>query len=106
MKREIITLVGSTRFKEQFREAERKLTTDGKIVLPLAFYEKVEGIKHAPEMLKLLFDLQLDKINLSDSVFVIDVDGYIGETTKREIDYARSKGKLIRFYSKEFGDKK
>jgi len=106
MKREIITLAGSTQFREQFRDVERKLTLDGKIVLPPAIYGKAEGIEHSPGMIRTLFDLQLDKINISDGVFVIDVDGYIGESTKKEIDYAKAKGKNIMFYSKDFWGRK
>ncbi|MCK4386861.1 MAG: hypothetical protein KAV41_02140 [Candidatus Pacebacteria bacterium] len=102
MKREIITLSGSTKFRDQFREVERMLTMDGKIVLPPAIYGKAEGIKHSVEVSKHLLSLHLDKINISDGIFVIDVGGYIGDSTKKEIDYAKDKGKFIKYYSKKF----
>ncbi|HPW34466.1 MAG TPA: hypothetical protein PK367_01750, partial [Candidatus Paceibacterota bacterium] len=99
MKREIITLCGSTRFKDQFKEIERKLTMDGKIVLPPAFYGKAEGLEYSPEMAKLLWELHVDKINISDGIYVINPGEYIGESTKKEIDYAKSLGKFVRYYS-------
>jgi len=101
MKREIITLCGSTRFKDQFKEIERKLTMDGKIVLPPAFYGKAEGLEYSPEMAKLLWELHVDKINISDGIYVINPGEYIGESTKKEIDYAKSLGKFVRYYSEE-----
>ncbi len=101
MKREIITLCGSTKFMKQFKEIEKKLTIEGKIVLPPAIYGKAEGIEYSEEMAKNLFELQLDKINISDGVFIVDVGGYFGDCTKQEIDYAIKNGKFVRYYSKE-----
>lgn len=101
MKREIITLCGSTRFRDQFREIERKLTMEGKIPLPPAFYGKAEEVEYSPEMAKHLWELHLNKINISDGIYVINPGGYMGESTKKEIDFARSHGKNIRFYSEE-----
>ena len=101
MKREIITLCGSTRFKEQFKEVERKLTLQGKIVLPPAIYGKSDGIEYSTELAKNLFDLQIDKIKISHGIFVIDVGGYIGDSTKKEIGEAESMGKFVKYYSKE-----
>lgn len=101
MKREIITLCGSTRFRDQFREIERKLTMEGKIPLPPAFYGKAEGMEYSPEIAKHLLELHLDKINISDGIYVINPGGYQGESTQKEIDYAKSKEKSIRLYSEE-----
>ena len=105
MKREIITLSGSTKFRKQFREVERKLTMDGKIVLSPAIYGKAEGIQHSIETEKHLYDLHIDKINISDGIFVVDVGGYIGNSTQKEINYAKSKGKFIRYYSRDMVSK-
>lgn len=105
MKREIITLCGSTKFMKQFKEVERKLTMEGKIVLPPAIYGKAEGIEYSEEMARNLFELQLDKINISDGVFIIDVGGYFGDCTQKEIDYAKNRGKFISYYSEEIEGK-
>jgi hypothetical protein len=101
MKREIVTLCGSTRFRDQFREIERKLTMEGKIPLSPAFYGKAEGLEYTPEIAKHLWELHLDKINISDGIYVINPGGYLGDSTQKEIDYAKSKGKSIKFYSEE-----
>ena len=102
MKREIITLCGSTRFMEEFKDVERALTLDGKIPLPPAIYGKAEGMRDYPEELaKHLFDLHLDKILISEGIFVVDVDGYLGESTKKEIEFAEENGKSVKYYSKE-----
>ncbi|MDP5275427.1 hypothetical protein [Chengkuizengella axinellae] len=96
----VITLCGSTKFKEQFREAEAFLTLEGNIVISLGFFEKSEGIKITHEQEKLFKDMHFRKIDMSDEIFVIDLNGYKGESTKNEIEYAKSKGKDIRYYSK------
>ncbi len=106
MKREIITLSGNTRFRDRFKEVERKLTLEGKIVLPPAIYGKSEGIEHSPTTIKLLYELHLAKIDISDGIFVIDVGGYIGDSTRKEIKYAKNKRKFVRYYSRDFKDTK
>jgi hypothetical protein len=88
---------------KEFKEIEKKLTMEGKIVLPPAFYSKAEGIKHSNDVARVLFELHLDKIDISDGIFVIDVGEYIGDSTRKEIEYARSRVKSIRYYSKEAG---
>lgn len=95
----IITLCGSTKFKKQFEQTNAYLTLQGNIVISVAFFEHSEGIEITKEQADLLGTLHLRKIDLSDEIFVIDVDGYIGESTRKEIEYAEKKGKLIRYYS-------
>lgn len=101
MKREIVTLCGSTKFINEFKAVERALTLEGKIPLPPAIYGKAENIEYTEELSKKLFELHLDKITISDSIFVIDPQGQMGESTKKEIDFAKKEGKTIRYYSKE-----
>ncbi|MFE7061773.1 DUF4406 domain-containing protein [Sutcliffiella sp. NPDC057660] len=102
----IITLCGSTKFKKQFREAEASLTLQGHIVISLGFFEQSEGIKITMEQEKLFEDMHYKKIDMSDEIFVIDVDGYIGKSTNKEIEYAQKTGKLIQYYSKEMNSTK
>lgn len=101
MKRDTIVLAGSTRFRDHFREVERALTMEGVIVLPPAFFAKAEGVEYPPEVVAHLWNLHLDKIDIADGLYVVDVDGYIGDSTKKEIEYARQRGKYIRWYSQE-----
>lgn len=95
----VITLCGSTKFKKQFREAEASLTLQGHIVISLGFFEQSEGIEITTEQEKLFEQLHYQKIDMSDEILVIDVNGYIGSSTRKEINYAKTKGKIIRYYS-------
>ncbi len=95
----VITLCGSTRFKKEFREVEAMLTLQGHIVISLGFFEKSEGIILTSEQEKMLKEMHYRKIDLSDEIYVIDVDGYIGDSTRKEIEYAKEQGKIIRYYS-------
>lgn len=97
----IITLCGSTKFKEQFREAEAALTWEGNIVISLGFFEQSENIKLTNEHEMKLEALHRKKIDMCDEILVIDVHHYIGKSTAKEIDYAKSNGKRIRYYSEE-----
>lgn len=103
--RRIITLSGSTRFMKEFKEVEMDLTLKGEIVLPPAIYGKSEGITYPEKMARELFELHLDKIRISNGIFVIDVGGYIGESTKKEIDFAKSIGKSVEYYSETYRGK-
>ncbi len=102
----VITLCGSTKFKKQFREAEASLTLQGHIVISLGFFEQSEGIKITQEQEKFFEDMHYRKIDMSDEIFVIDVDGYIGNSTNKEIEYAKKTGKIIRYYSMGMDTKK
>ncbi len=100
----IITLCGSSKFKEAFYEAQKRLTMEGNIVLSLGFFSQADQnvwagkddkeIQRIKDMLK---EMHRTKIDLSDSIFVINVNGYIGESTSEEIEYAKSKGKTVRY---------
>lgn len=99
-KYKVITLCGSTKFKDQFIQAQKELTLAGNIVLSVGLFghsgdEEVwdDGIK------EMLDDMHKRKIDMSDAIMVIDTDDYIGESTRSEINYAKSKGKLIYFYN-------
>ncbi|WP_409338349.1 hypothetical protein [Cytobacillus kochii] len=95
----IITLCGSTKFKQQFIHTEAALTYHGHIVLSLGFFEHSDDIYLSNEKLHMLQELHLRKIDLSDAIYVINEDEYIGESTRKEIQYAKSKGKEIYYYS-------
>ena len=93
----IITLCGSTRFYETFLEINNKLTAKGYIVLSIGVVKSkavmLDKSDHGLE--KMLDLLHREKIAMSDSIFVIDVDGYIGKSTKGEIEFAEKHGKRI-----------
>lgn len=95
----VITLCGSTKFKKQFEEVNAKLTIQGHVVISLGFFEQSEGIEITPEQEALFELIHYKKIDLADEIFVIDVNNYIGESTRKEMEYAKRKGKAITYYS-------
>lgn len=94
----IVCLCGSGRFKDAFDKAEFQETLAGKIVLTIGCNTKdiARDIDWA-YIKPMLDELHLRKIDLADEVLIINVGGYIGESTHRELDYAIKLGKKIRF---------
>lgn len=95
-KYKVITLCGSTRFKEQFLETQKRLTLEGNIVISVGLFghsgdDEVwnEGTK------EMLDDMHKRKIDMADAIYVINVGGYVGSSTRSEIEYARKNGKEI-----------
>ena len=101
----VITLCGSTRFKNEFMEAQKKLTLEGNIVISVGLFghsgdnEVWEGMDEdtltATKIM--LDDMHKRKIDMADEIFVINVGGYIGSSTRSEIEYAQSTGKAVRY---------
>lgn len=92
----IITLCGSTRFKNEFLEVQKKLTLEGNIVISLGVFNH-SGDKITDEQRKQFVEMHKQKIDMSDEIFVINVGGYIGESTRSEIEYAKKHGKKISY---------
>ncbi|XEC96589.1 hypothetical protein AB6A23_08625 [Paenibacillus tarimensis] len=95
----VITLCGSTKFKEQFEKANAYLTLQGNVVISLGMFEQSEEIEITEELEALFGKIHLKKIDMADEVFIIDVNGYIGDSTRKEVEYAKSLGKAIRYFS-------
>lgn len=93
----IITLCGSTRFKNEFEMANKTLTMQGHIVLAPGVFHHADGDELTTEDKIRLDNLHKQKINMSDAIFVINQDGYIGESTFGEIDWAQRMDKKIFF---------
>jgi hypothetical protein len=93
----IVTLCGSTRFREAFIDANRRETLAGRIVLSVGLYGHHEGLDMAGTDKQALDSLHLRKIDLADEVLILNVGGYIGASTQREIAYAQQAGKPIRW---------
>lgn len=96
----IITLCGSTKFKDAFMREQKRLTLDGNIVISVGLFGH-SGDEEAwscnGETKNMLDDMHKRKIDMSDGIFVINENGYIGESTKAEIRYALEHGKTIEF---------
>ena len=94
----VITLCGSTRFKDEFLEAQKRLTLEGNIVISVGLFGHSGDDVVWTEGVKDMLDRQhLAKIDLADEIFVINVGGYIGDSTRREIAYAEFRGKTITY---------
>ena len=90
----VITLCGSTRFKDQFIEAQKRLTLEGNIVISVGLFGHSGDNEVWSEGTKeMLDDMHKRKIDMADEIFVINVGGYIGSSTKSEIEYAKRIGK-------------
>jgi len=100
-KYKVITLCGSTRFKDQFIEAQKNLTLQGNIVITVGLFGHSGDSEALNEETKaMLDDIHKRKIDMSDEIFVINVGGYIGSSTKSEIEYAIAHGKEVRYLEK------
>lgn len=100
----VITLCGSTKFKNEFLNINKWLTLQGNIVITVGLFGQVDNEPILPEEKILLDEIHKVKIDLADEIFVVNVGGYIGNSTKNEIEYADSKHKGIRFLNLEQSD--
>ena len=101
----VITLCGSTRFKDEFMKAQKDLTLKGNIVISVGLFshsgddEVWENMDEGTltKTKEMLDDMHKRKIDMADEIFVINVDGYIGDSTKSEIEYAIKTGKKVNY---------
>ena len=94
----VITLCGSTKFKDEFLIEQKRLTLEGNIVISVGLFGHsgddevwTENIK------KMLDDMHKRKIDMADEIFVINKNGYIGSSTKSEIEYALKTNKKVNY---------
>ena len=93
----IITLCGSTRFKDEFEEVAKNLALEGHAVLSVNMFHHADNLELTAEQKIKLDNAHKEKINASDAIFVINKDGYIGESTYSEIDWAQRMKKEVYF---------
>ena len=101
----IITLCGSTRFKDDFLRVQKELTLKGNIVISVGLFghsgdnevweNMSEGTLTKTKIM--LDDMHKRRIDLSDEIFVINKNGYIGESTRSEIEYAIKTNKKVNY---------
>ena len=91
----IITLCGSLRFSEEFARLDAALTLAGHVVLTPAALDP--AVELTPDQRAGLGRVHLRKVELADEVLVVNVGGYVGESTRREIEHARSHGVVVTF---------
>ena len=104
-KYKVITLCGSTRFKAQFLAVQKQLTLKGNIVISVGLFghsgdnEVWENMDEGTltRTKEMLDDMHKSKIDMADEIFVINVGGYIGDSTRSEIEYAIKHGKRVNY---------
>lgn len=96
-KPKIVTLCGSTKFKDEFLRVQKDFTLKGYIVLTVGCYPHSDGDEITEEQKEALDKLHKKKIDMSDMIYVINKNGYIGSSTKSEILYAQCVGVKIFF---------
>ena len=104
-KYKVITLCGYTKFKDEFLKAQKDLSLKGNIVISVGLFghsgdfEVWENMDEGTitKTKEMLDDMHKRKIDMSDEIFVINVNGYIGDSTKSEIEYAIKTGKKVNY---------
>lgn len=92
----VITLCGSIKFKPQFMKVQEELTLNGNIVFTPNFFNNLKDEINI-ETKKMLDKMHRQKIDMSNEIYVINFGGYVGESTKSEIEYAKANGKKISY---------
>lgn len=108
MKPKVICLCGSSKYPEDHMEAMMVETLKGHIVIPMGLYGHADFPKGEREATQdacldcvtkqMLDELHKRKIDLSDEILVINKNGYVGESTRGEIEYAKNLGKIVRYW--------
>lgn len=89
---EVVCLCGSTRFGDAYSQAMKNLTLQGKIVLTVGLLGHQENLDMNGQIKSNLDKLHKRKIDISDRVLVLNVGGYIGDSTRSEVEYAEQIG--------------
>lgn len=98
-KYKVITLCGSSMFESLAREEQQRLTLEGNLVLGYTRGEYDYNHKlWRPGCAEMTDEMHLQKIDMSDAIYVINKVGYLDDSTQAEIEYARKQGKEVQFY--------
>ena len=90
----IVTICGSMRFKDKMMEISKELEIKNKYVVIQCIYN---NDKFTEKEQQILSDLHYNKIKISDAIYVVNVNGYIGNSTDKEIEYAKKLGKEVMY---------
>lgn len=97
-KYKVITLCGSTKFKDEFLKEQKRLTLEGNIVISVGLFgHSGDGEVWNDNIKEMLDDMHKRKIDMADEIFVINKGGYIGSSTMSEIEYAKKTGKPVHY---------
>lgn len=101
----IVTLCGTSRFVDVMAvcawllERDEKVITMGLHLLPCWYGDIADHLAEAEGVAAEMDELHLRKIEMSDEIFVVDCQGYVGKSTKKEIEFAYARGKQVRYYA-------
>ena len=97
-KYKVITLCGSTKFKDEFLREQKRLSLEGNIVISVGMFgHSGDSEVWADGVKEMLVDMHKRKIDMADEIFVINKGGYIGSSTKSEIEYAKKTNKKVNY---------
>lgn len=102
----VITLCGSTEFEAEFAEVNQRLTLDGCVVISLGMISlpdlpDYDWTADSSDLRGRLGGVHFQKIRMAGEVYIVDPSGCVGESTRREIAYAESLGRPVRYLSRE-----
>lgn len=95
----IITVCGSLRFMKEIMEITEKMALQGNCMLSIVYPMKTDKEDYTDEEIDVLNKMHRERIKLADAILVVNVDNYIGSTTKSEIEFAKELNKEIIYYT-------
>lgn len=95
----IITVCGSLKYKEEIMKATEYMALQGNCMLSIVYPTKSSLDDYTKEEIELLGKMHYERIKISDAILVVNVDNYIGSSTKKEIEFAKSLDKEIIYYT-------
>ncbi|MCH5297918.1 MAG: hypothetical protein J1E85_09640 [Ruminococcus sp.] len=95
----VITVCGSLRFMKEIMEITEKMDLQGYCMLSIVYPAKSDKDVYTKEEKAMLSKMHKERIKLSDAILVVNIDNYIGRSTKSEIEFAESLNKEIIYYT-------
>lgn len=95
----VITVCGSLRFMKEIMEITEKMDLQGNCMLSIVYPTKPDKDDYTEEEIAVLSKMHKERIKMSDAILVVNVDNYIGSSTKSEIEFAKSLNKEIIYYT-------
>jgi len=95
----IITVCGSLKFQKEMMEITEKLGKLGNCMLAPVYPTNNDKTNYTEEEIKIVGQMHFERIKLADAILVVNVNNYIGESTKKEIEFAKSLDKEIIYYT-------
>ena len=92
------TICGSMRFEKEMQKIALELETKHNINIIQCTYN-IDAISLSETDIDMLMQMHYHKIDISDGIYVVDINGYIGHSVRNEINYAQQNNKEIIYHS-------